>query len=150
MRVFSYWLVVLLVIGFLFGCKKNAPIKSTKFDFDKNYSITSSFDEASSILLVDINLADNLHAYADGEKIGKPVTLEIAPKNNWLPDGPLYIPPGEKKMLKDLGESVVLTGKITIKQKVRKGSGNGEALLNLQVCTDNICDRPRTHTLPIK
>lgn len=136
----------------LFGCtkKKEPPPKITAIDFAKHYSITSRYDKMASMLFVDVKLDDKIHAYARNEKIGKPVDLEILPKNGWAKDGSTVIPDGKTRKLGDLGESVIIEDDFRITQKVKSGTGKGEALLHLQVCTDNICDRPRVHTLVIE
>lgn len=134
----------LLILVFLCGCqKKSEPITS----FDKLYSIKSSFDENNKTLVVDIALDKNIHAYAQGEKIGVPLMLEISPKNDWQKEGEALIPKGEVKELKGLGQSVVLLGNIQVRQKLKRGKGPGEANLHLQVCSENTCDKPRIHAL---
>lgn len=143
---YRYLFALLLVAAI--ACKKNPqnPLVPVS-DFDNRYLVTSNYDAAKAMLTVDIKLDDTVHAYADGEKIGKPIRLEITAKNGWAPDGDAQIPQGVKKNLAGLGYSMVLRGQISIHQKLKKGTGEGEALLHLQVCADNACDRPRTHKL---
>lgn len=136
------FLFLLLSIG---ACKKKDISQKDDFDFDKSFSINSEFSEDNSELLVTIHLANSLHAYAQGERIGKPIKIEITPKNGWKADGPAAIPAGTKKNLGALGDSVVLEGDVIIRQRLKKGLGPGEAHLYLQVCTEKVCDRPRIH-----
>lgn len=141
----SYRLMLILSLAFFSGCqKKKAPEIS---DFADLYSISSRFDKESSVLAVDIVLDKKIHAYAEGEKSGIPLRLEVNPKNGWQLDGAPELPKGKLKKLESLGESVVLEGDIRIRQKLKKGQGKGEANLYLQVCGENTCDRPRVHPL---
>lgn len=135
----------ILLFLMLLGCQKKKAAEVT--DFAGLYSISSRFDEKSSSLLVTISLDEKIHAYADGEKIGIPLKLEVNSKNGWKPDGNAELPKGQKKNLKALGESVVLEGDIQIRQRLKKGHGLGEASLHLQVCSPNSCDMPRVHAL---
>jgi hypothetical protein len=137
----------LLLSALLFSCKKKEPPKAPMLDLAQQYEITSSFDKKSSILTVGIKLNDGLHAYAKGEKIGKPVRLEIVDKNGWQALGTTDIPAGKNKDLGTLGKSVVLTGDVNLRQRVKSGTGEGRANLHLQVCTESVCDRPRVHSL---
>jgi hypothetical protein len=133
---------LLLTLG---SCKKQQPVSAQIIDFDKHYSITTDYKD--STLTVKIKLDDMLHAYAEGEKIGRPVSLTIKEHNGWQALGPAIVPKGNKKMLIGLGESVTLDNEIELKQKVIKGQGPGQALVYLQVCTDNACDRPKEHVI---
>lgn len=135
---------------FLTSCKKNrTPPLEASLDFSKTFSISSSFDHGSTALIVDINLDDTVHAYAEGEQVGKPVKLELVSKNGWHALEKPQVPTGRKKSLGALGDSVVIEGPFRITQKLKAGQGPGEAVLHLQVCTNNACDRPRTHQLLI-
>ncbi len=149
-KISSAFLAILVVL-FLADCKSNKKTPSTpeSSDFQKGVSINSQFNAATSELIVTVHLSDKLHAYAAGEKIGKPIRLEITDLNGWRAEGQAIVPSGSKKKIGTLGESVVLEGDVTLSQKVRKGSGRGEALLHLQVCSDTACDRPRVHRLPL-
>jgi hypothetical protein len=142
--------ISLLSLLAIFACKKPQQAPQGDFDFSSKFSIKSEFDEAKSELLVTVNLDDSLHAYAPKEKFGKPIKIEISPKNGWSADGATVLPTGKKIELGSLGESIVYEGRIQLRQKLKKGDGVGEALLHLQVCTDKACDRPRIHPLPLK
>lgn len=140
--------LALMLISYSSCTKKEAKAPPV-IDFKTHYTINPSFDPKSSMVTVAISLDKPLHAYADGEKIGRPVRLEITKKNGWAADGPAIAPKGVTKQLPGLGESVVLQGNFELKQKVIRGHGPGEAKLYLQVCTDTACDQPREHILQI-
>lgn len=138
-----------LVVTFS-SCKQQQPAEKTQvFDFAKYYKISSSLDKTNNVFEVVVTMNPPLHAYAAGEKIGKPVALEIVAAHGWRADGAAQIPYGVKKALPGLSESVILEKSFSIRQKVIKGKGYGEAVLLLQVCTDNLCDQPRQHKLRI-
>lgn len=136
----------LLLSTLFFSCKKKEPPKAPMLDLAQQYEIRSSFDKKTAILTVGIKLNDGLHAYAQGEKIGKPVRLEVVDQNGWQALGTTDIPVGKNKDLGTLGKSVVLTGDVNLRQRVKAGTGEGQAKLHLQVCTENVCDRPRVHS----
>ena len=123
---------------------EGAKIKNPP-DFSQMYSIQPQFDNLSKMLTISVNLNDGLHAYATGEKIGRPVRFLVEEKNGWQADGPAEIPPGEKKSLSGLGDTVVLQGNFAVKQKLKPGANHGQGLLYLQVCTIDMCDQPRSH-----
>lgn len=140
-----FYLPQLFFLLILSSCKKNQPISHEIIDFDKHYFINSVLKDDT--LTVTIKLDDMLHAYAEGEKVGRPVALSIKNHNGWQALGPSSIPKGSKKNLSGLGESITLEKEIEIKQKVIVGKGQGEAVLNLQVCSHNSCDRPKEHII---
>lgn len=132
--------LLFLFVLMMVGCQKKPT------NFESLYSISSHFDQKTSELSVDISLDKSIHAYADGEKIGIPLRLEVSPKNGWVADGDASIPKGKLKKLSP-GESQVLMGNIKVSQKLKNGTGPGEAHLHLQVCSDKACDRPRVHKI---
>lgn len=142
-------IIVALLVLTSVACRKKESHPTSDFDFQKSYSISSEFNDTTSELDITIHLPEPLHAYATGEKVGKPVTLVVTNKNGWEAVGEPIIPLGEKKKLGELGESVVLQGNVHVRQKLKRGQGPGEAQLLLQVCTDKVCDRPRTHNVPL-
>lgn len=149
MTRFTGLIIICFSIAFS-SCKKKEETQSrTVTDFKKHYTITSSYDPSSSVFTVKVTMDPLLHAYAEGETIGRPVRLLISPKNGWAAEGKPKLPQGTKKRLSGLGESVIVEGNIEIKQMVKKGQGPGQATLYLQVCTDNACDQPRAHILTI-
>jgi hypothetical protein len=139
--------IFILFLLSVVSCKKNrSNVTSQEKDFDSHYSINAKYDNNTSLLTVHVQLDGSIHAYAEGEKIGRPVNLELIEKNGWKPLGPKNIPAGKTMKINGL-ESTVLTESFEISQKVKKGQNEGEALLYLQVCKKNLCDRPRTHKL---
>lgn len=66
-------------------------------EFSKHYHISSRLDK--TILVVTVKLDDMLHAYAEGEKIGKPVRLTIKHTGGFKELGKAIIPVGAKKTL---------------------------------------------------
>jgi hypothetical protein len=100
-------------------------------------------------VVVSVALKPGFHAYAPGEEIGKPVGLTIKGANGWKGDGEVEKPTGKTKDLGELGKSQVLEGTFALSQKVSGGSGDVECDLEIQICTDNSCDRPRKHALKV-
>lgn len=147
-RVFKLLFLYAFLL-FAISCKKKDSSQAIHqpIDFSKSFAVTSDFDQKTSILTVNLKMDEHVHAYAQGERIGKPLRLEIVNKNGWQAIGDTVIPEGAKKKLGDLGESRVLEGEVKLKQELKKGSGPGEATLYLQICTDNVCDRPRTQKI---
>jgi hypothetical protein len=143
------WLILLSFISFA-ACKKNTNAPAKVEDFSNAYSIKTQFNAKDSLLTVDIELKEGFHAYGQGEKIAKPLKLEIIKENGWEAIGEASLPSGHKKDLGSLGESVVLEGKFVIKQKLKTGTEEGRALLHLQLCSDILCDRPRSYELRLK
>ena len=113
-------------------------------DFSKAFTLSPRFDAGTQTVTVSLRFADGYHAYAPGEEVGKPISLKIGNTNGWVLKE-LTIPPGREKDLGELGKSFVLEGTVDIQAKVAEGSGDIEGELNVQVCTDKACDRPRPH-----
>lgn len=142
-------LILLLSLCTIFSCKKKEK-EINKSQFDNRYTIESTLSGDPKTLNVAVNLSPGLHAYAHGEKIGKPVRLEISSTNGWRALGSAETPAGVTKKIAGLGESIVIEGPFNVKQRVEGGVGNGEALLHLQVCSNEACDRPRVHKISFK
>jgi len=123
-----------------------APTKAP--NFKDAFTLSSSFDKASSTVKVQMNLQPGFHAYAAGEKIGKPVSLDVN-GNGWAVDGAVSVPAGKQKDLGELGISMILEGQVPISAKVKGGTGDVTGTLNVQVCTDTACDRPRPHAIKV-
>lgn len=141
-------LLLLLVIAPIFSCKKKEYSQASAIvDFAKHYTINSRYDRAHSVLHVEVILDKAVHAYAEGEKIGRPVTLVINEQNGWQALGSPDMPKGTLKKLSGLGDSIILEDSFVISQKLLPGKGAGTARLLLQVCSDNSCDQPREHPL---
>lgn len=137
----------ILVMGLclLMSCKKGIEQKVT--DFSDSYHINTSYTTKDSLLRIDVELKKGIHAYALGEKIGKPISLEVINKNGWVANDDAILPKGLRKNLGSLGSSMVLENQFSIEQKLIKGKGHGIALLHMQVCSDNTCDKPRSHKI---
>lgn len=135
------------IIVLSLGCTKRQENQQATLNFEKSVDIKTKFIDSSSTLTIDVSFPKNMHAYADGEKIGKPIALDIVEKNGWAKVGEPQLPKGNKKPLGSLGESFVVDSPLHISQKLTKGTGEGEAYLHLQVCTKDLCDRPRRHRL---
>lgn len=101
--------------------------------------------EGDGELVVTVQLKPGFHAYAPGEEIGKPVNLVVKDANGWQVEGAPVVPAGKTKDLGELGKSQVLEGSFPLKAKVKGGAGAIAGELEIQVCTDNACDRPRKH-----
>ena len=69
--------------------------------------------------------------------------------NGWAVDGDVVIPAGQKKDLGALGVSVILEGDVPLKAKLKPGTGGISGSVEVQVCTDKACDRPKTHPFSI-
>ena len=139
----------LLIFGIL-GCPKSKTPEAVKaVKFEDSYVISSDLDKNSGLLTLKIQLKEDFHAYAQGEKIGKPVALEIKNINGYQAlDAPI-IPAGRLKKLAGSGQGYVLEGEFSIKQRLKIGNGVGKALLHMQICTAELCDRPRTHEISL-
>ncbi len=139
------YLLMLALLCFS-ACKKNSSKESEIFKFEDHYTINHKFNE-SGLFSVEIDLKDGLHAYGPGEKIGKSLDLTIAPDGGWKALEAPKLPEAKLKNLSGLGSSTILENKFEITQKLHRGSAPGKAFLFLQVCTDSMCDRPRTHEI---
>lgn len=110
-------------------------------DFAGALRLTSSLQGES--LRVEVSLRPGFHAYAPGEEIGRPVSLVVKPDNGWQLEGAPVVPAGKTKDLGELGKSQVLEGDFAVTATLRGGSGAVRGDLEIQICTDNACDRPR-------
>ena len=84
---------------------------------------------------------ENAYVGNDDILIGKVVPLRVATG--------MVIPAGTKKDLGELGTSVILEGEIPMKAKLKGGGGAVSGTVEVQVCTDKACDRPRKHVFSI-
>jgi hypothetical protein len=128
------------------NCRKNNSQTHIP-DFLKLITINANFDRSKSTLTIKVKLDGDIHAYAQGEPHGKPVRLEIAKKNGWEPIGQPVIPAGKLRKSGQGETSVVIEGQFDISQKLKKGHGPGEAIFYFQLCSNTLCDRPRTHLI---
>lgn len=113
-------------------------------------ALVPSFDAAASTLTVKLMLRPGFHAYGPGEEVSKPVNLTVDPENGWVVDGTVIIPAGTKKNLGELGTSVILEGEVPLTAKLKGGKGSISGVVEVQICTDKACDRPkkRPFTVP--
>ena len=130
--------------------KKPLPIEAAPPDWAGALTLVPAYDASTSTLLLLLKLKAGYHAYGPGEEISKPVAMTVDAVNGWTVDGVVEIPAGVKKDLGALGTSVILEGDVAVKAKLHKGSGAISGVVEVQVCTDKACDRPKKHpfTLP--
>lgn len=118
-------------------------------DFDGSISVAPAFDKAQNKLTVTLQLKPGFHAYAPGESVGKPVALTLDAENGWAVEGAVEIPAGTKKDLGELGTSMILEGDVPLRATVKPGSGALSGVVEVQICTDKACDRPKKHAWSI-
>jgi hypothetical protein len=118
-------------------------------NWDTAVALVPSFDAATSTLTVQLLLRPGFHAYGPGEEVSKPVGLTVDPSNGWVVDGAVNIPPGIKKNLGELGTSVILEGQVPLTAKLKGGAGAISGFVEVQVCTDKACDRPKKRPFSI-
>jgi hypothetical protein len=128
---------------------KPAPVPEAPPDWASALTVVPAYDAATQSLTVVLKIKEGFHAYGPGEEVSKPVALTVKAENGWAVDGAVQIPPGVKKDLGALGQSVILEGDVAIKAKLTPGSGAIEGVVETQVCTDKACDRPRKHPITI-
>ena len=128
---------------------KPLPLPDAPPDWASAFTVVPAYDQDNQSLLVLLKVKPGFHAYAPGEEGSKPVALTVTATNGWSIDGAVDIPAGQKKDLGELGTSVILEGDVPLKAKLKGGSGAIEGVLEVQVCTDKACDRPRKHPFTI-
>ena len=47
-------------------------------DFGNALKVSATYDKATNVLRVGLDVAPGFHAYADGEKVGVPVSIDVA------------------------------------------------------------------------
>lgn len=119
------------------------PIVAQPVNWDTAVALVPTFDAATSTLTVQLMLRPGFHAYGPGEEVSKPVELTVDPANGWVVDGAVNIPAGTKKNLGELGTSVILEGIVPLTAKLKGGKGAVSGVVEVQVCTDKACDRPK-------
>lgn len=151
-------LVVFFLLIAATSCEeKVAPrvVADAPVDFAKAIDIAARYDAGAKAVVVSIAIAPGFHAYAEGETVGKPLKLVIAPGSPVELKDPRY-PSGTQKML-PIGRSMVVEGKAEIVAPVvLKGTAEPppagtaiKAQLSYQVCKETACDRPRTLDLEL-
>lgn len=132
--------IIILLSSCFDSCKNKALNNDEPF-----FTVSHIYDSQAKLLLVNVKLKDGMHAYALGEKIGKPVSLQVEKQNGWKALGSAEIPLGEEKTLGGI-TSVVIEKSFTIKQALEAGEGQTSASLFIQVCSDDFCSKPQTYT----
>ena len=128
---------------------KPQPLPAAPPDWASAVTVVPAYDASTSTLLVVLKIKEGFHAYAPGEEVSKPVAVSVDATNGWAVEGAVDIPAGKKKDLGTLGTSVILEGEVPIKAKLTKGSGAISGVVDVQVCTDKACDRPKKHPFTI-
>ncbi len=140
---------IILCLCFLIGCVKTPQKISQPENFTDAATWDAHYDKPTELLTVDVKLKEGFHAYAAGEKIGRPVTFSISPLSDWKLVGPVNAPAGKVKKLGSQ-DSVVLENAFSLTGKVVGGKKVIYGELQLQVCTDRQCDQPRIHAFMVK
>jgi hypothetical protein len=129
--------------------QKPQPLPEAPPDWAGALAVVPAYDQATQTLTVLLKIKEGFHAYGPGEEVSKPVALNVTAQNGWAISGAADIPAGTKKDLGALGTSVILEGDVAIKAKLTPGTGAIDGVLEVQVCTDKACDRPRKHPFTI-
>ncbi len=151
-------LVVLFLGVAASGCEEKVAarfVADAPIDFAKAIDIAARYDAGTKAVVVSIAIAPGFHAYTEGETVGRPLKLVIAPGSPVELKDPRY-PTGTQKML-PIGRSMVVEGKAEIVAPlVLKGTAEPppagtpiRAQLSYQVCKETACDRPRTLDLEL-
>lgn len=140
-----YFLLISLLLSSCFDSCQKTKINPHSELFTVDYI----YDKSLQLLSINIKLKKGMHAYAAGEKIGKPVDLQIEEKNGWHVLSKPQIPLGKEKIMAGIS-SVVLDENFTIKQYLQAGDGETTASLFIQVCSENFCSKPQVYVFNIK
>ncbi len=124
--------VLALIFLSLIGCKTSS---------NSEPEIRPVFNHKTQILTLQVTLPDGKHAYAPGEKVGRPVSLEISPETGWKQVGPTQLPTGDSKHL--------LNNRFEIKTHLTGGSSDISGILKMQMCSDKACERPRDYAFKV-
>ena len=135
----KYLLLIILLSSCIDSCNKNLMSEKSQL-----FTIKHCYDKEKQVLIVNVQLKSGMHAYALGEKIGKPVSLKITEQNGWKALKPAEIPMGKEKRIGDIN-SIVLDKNFIIKQYLQEGSGQTSASLFIQVCSDDFCSKPQVY-----
>lgn len=126
------------------GALPEAPPK-----WEEAIIVVPAYDQSSKELTVVLKIKEGFHAYGPGEEVSKPVALNVTEKDGWAVDGTVRIPAGTRKDLGSLGTSIILEGDVPLKATLTPGTGSIDGVVEVQVCTDKACDRPRKHPFTI-
>lgn len=128
---------------------KPQPLPEAPPDWASALAIVPAYDQATQTLTVMLKIKPGFHAYGPGEEVSKPVAMGLKEGSSWSVDGAVNIPAGVKKDLGALGTSVIVEGDVALTAKLKPGTGAIEGIVEVQVCTDKACDRPRKHPITI-
>ena len=117
-------------------------------DFEKALKLVPTFDKATGKVVVKLNVQKGFHAYAPGNEIGVPVDISVTEEGGWKM-GDKSIPAGIEMDLGELGKAKVLEGAFDLSAAVSGGEGDVAGNCMVQICTDNVCDRPRRHAFKV-
>lgn len=88
-----------------------------------------------------LRIADGFHVYGTREENARPIGLRL----DGHPGLPVSLPEGQRKDLGDaLGEAWVLTGTQVLRLDLAELPPTAAGELDVQLCTDSACSRPRT------
>ena len=141
----TFWVIAVALISAACPQREEGNAQNPP-DFASAFHHAVRYERAQRSLVVELQIAPRFHAYTVGEKIGRPLLLELAPDSDFLADGPVAYPKGTTKDL-PIGRSVIVEGRAEISVGLRpKGESKGtiKGTLRYHVCTDRACDRPRT------
>lgn len=89
-----------------------------------------------------MDIKEGYHAYGTKEETARPLGISILSANGWKTAGSPNIPAGKEKKLQ-IGKVFIVEGEVSLSQKVVDGLGNIEGSVQVQICTDTMCDRPK-------
>jgi hypothetical protein len=160
--------IALLLLSAAFACKDPPPGADSKApdpaaakpdqkieappgapDFASAFKHSERWDPAKKAVVVELTVSPGYHAYTTGESTGKPLLVEIAADSDLVSAGDVEYPKGTEKNL-PIGRSVIVEGNAHIYAPVApkpgavEGPKKAKGTLRYQVCTEKVCDRPRT------
>jgi hypothetical protein len=132
-----------------------APPAEAPTDWKAAFSHRVRYDAERHALVVEVEVADGFHVYTQGETIGKPMKLTLAPEGAFEVEGGVTYPEGVTKDL-PIGRSVIVEGEAEVVAPLKPKDGESAAAdvakgrFRYQVCTDEACDRPRTESFEVE
>ena len=124
--------------------KEEAPPATAEptIDWSTAFSHEVAYDAERGGIVAKVRIAPGFHAYTVGETTGRPLKLAAeAP----VVLGDVQYPKGIEKNL-PIGRSVIVEGDAEIFAPIAEkpeGTQKVEGVLDYQICTDEVCDRPR-------
>ncbi len=102
-------------------------------------ALRTSAERRGETVAITLDIADGFHVYGTKERTARPLALRV----DGRAEAELTLPEGSKTELGGgLGEAWVLTGRQVITVVGTSGAIAGE--LDVQLCTETACSRPRT------